>query len=70
MFRKIDNKQEKFWKKLLRDNSGSSMLETGLLIALSLILFLILIGIVTNIYGWIEDQFSSVLSFFEDFYNK
>ncbi|WP_457556685.1 hypothetical protein [Candidatus Harpocratesius sp.] len=52
-------------KFLLIDNSGGSMLESGLLIALSLILFLMLIGIVTNIYNWIEEQFVSVISYFE-----
>lgn len=52
-------------KLLLNDNSGGSMLESGLLIALSLILFLMLIGIVTNIYNWIEEQFISVISYFE-----
>jgi Flp pilus assembly pilin Flp len=48
-----------------QDEIGGSMIESGLLIALSLILFLILIGIVGNIYGWIEIKFNEVLTFFD-----
>lgn len=51
--------------KIFIDQRGGSMLESGLLIALSLILFLMLIGIVGNVYGWIEIKFSEVLNFFE-----
>ncbi|MCF2138976.1 MAG: hypothetical protein K9W44_02825 [Candidatus Lokiarchaeota archaeon] len=66
--KKLIKNSKKIWMKiklLLNDNSGGSMLESGLLIALSLILFLMLIGIVTNIYNWIEEQFISVISYFE-----
>ena len=66
--KKLIKNSKKIWMKiklLLIDNSGGSMLESGLLIALSLILFLMLIGIVTNIYNWIEEQFISVISYFE-----
>ncbi len=56
--------------KIFRDEKGGSMLESGLLIALSLILFLMLIGIVSNVYGWIEVKFSEVLDFFEPTQNK
>lgn len=66
MQEKMEKKRSDIFKDLLKDNTGGSMLESGLLIALSLILFLILIGIVTNIYGWIEEQFGSVISFFEN----
>ncbi len=44
--------------------NGGYMLESGLLIALSLILFLMLIGIVGNVYSWIEKKFEDVLLFF------
>lgn len=50
---------------LFKDERGGSMLESGLLIALSLILFLMLIGIVGNVYDWIEVKFSEVLNFFD-----
>ncbi|MHA1585452.1 MAG: Flp family type IVb pilin [Promethearchaeota archaeon] len=49
---------------LWKDKKGGSMIESGLLIALSLILFLMLISIVTNIYDWIEGKFNDVISFF------
>ena len=51
-------------KYLIKDKRGGSMIESGLLIALSLILFLILIGIVVNIYDWIEIKFEEVLTYF------
>jgi hypothetical protein len=52
-------RQIKFHKRF-----GGSMIETGLLIALALILFLMLVGIVMNIYDWIESQFNDVIAFF------
>ena len=52
-------------KKLVKEENGGSMIESGLLIALSLILFLILIAIVTDIYSWIEQKFNDVINFFE-----
>ncbi|UYP46425.1 hypothetical protein NEF87_002710 [Candidatus Lokiarchaeum ossiferum] len=61
ILRKIKNKIHL----LLKDEKGGSMLESGLLIALSLILFLMLIGIVGNVYDWIEIKFSEVLNFFD-----
>jgi len=61
---KFGKKLWQWFKKFWMDESGGSMLESGLLIALSLILFLMLIGIVTNIYDWIEQQFQEVFDFF------
>lgn len=52
-------------KKLIQDQNGGSMIESGLLIALSLILFLMLIAIVTDIYSWVEQKFQEVINFFE-----
>ena len=40
------------------------MIEAGLLIALALILFLMLVTVVMNIYDWIETQFNEVIAFF------
>ena len=51
-------------KLFVSDESGGSMIESGLLIALSLILFLMLILFATDIYSWIETKFSEVISFF------
>lgn len=50
-------------KRFYKDDDGSSMVESGLLIALSLFLFLMLIGMVTNIYSWIESKFTESLQF-------
>ncbi len=60
---KLGKKLGRWIKKFWIDESGGSMLESGLLIALSLILFLMLIGIVTNIYDWIEQQVQEVSGF-------
>lgn len=54
-------KLKKFWN----NKEGGSMIESGLLIALSLILFLMLIAMVTDIYSWIEEKFNDVISFFD-----
>ena len=43
---------------------GGSMIEAGLLIALALILFLMLVTIVMNVYDWLESQFTEVIAFF------
>ena len=64
---KFGKKLRRWIKKFWIDESGGSMLESGLLIALSLILFLMLIGIVTNIYDWIEQQFQGVLEIVSQF---
>ena len=50
-------------KKFIKDEEGSSTIESGLLIALSMILFLLLIGIAQNIYTWIESTVFDVLNF-------
>ncbi len=50
-------------KKFIKDEEGSSTIESGLLIALSMILFLILIGVAQNIYTWIESTVFDVLNF-------
>lgn len=52
-------------KRLWKNQQGGSMIESGLLIALSLILFLMLIAMVTDIYSWIEEKFNEVISFFD-----
>ena len=52
-------------RKFLKEENGGSMIESGLLIALSLMLFLILIAMVTDIYDWIDEKFQDVISFFE-----
>jgi len=52
------------WANFWNDQTGGSMIESGLLIALSLILFLMLMGMVTNIYSWIEEQFNTIFDFF------
>lgn len=49
-------------KKFVKDEEGSSTIESGLLIALSMILFLLLIGISQNIYTWIESTVTDVLN--------
>ncbi|QEE14865.1 Flp family type IVb pilin [Promethearchaeum syntrophicum] len=50
-------------KKFIKDEEGSSTIESGLLIALSMILFLLLISIAQNIYTWIESTVFDVLNF-------
>jgi len=50
-------------KKFIKDEEGSSTIESGLLIALSMILFLLLVGIAQNIYTWIESTVYDVLNF-------
>jgi Flp pilus assembly pilin Flp len=49
--------------KFVKDEEGSSTIESGLLIALSMILFLLLIGIAQNIYAWIESTVFDSLNF-------
>lgn len=49
-------------KKFVKDEEGSSTIESGLLIALSMILFLLLIGIAQDIYTWIESTVYDVLN--------
>ena len=50
-------------KKFVKDEEGSSTIESGLMIALSMILFLLLIGIAQNIYTWIESTVYNALNF-------
>ena len=52
-------------RNFFREKKAGSMIESGLLIALSLILFLMLIAIVTDLYGWIESKFNDVIKFFD-----
>jgi len=58
-FQKFKNNLKIF----VKDEEGSSTIESGLLIALSMILFLLLIGIAQNIYSWIESTVGDVLNF-------
>ena len=50
-------------KKFVKDEEGSSTIESGLLIAFSMMLFLLLIAIAQNIYTWIESSVFDVLNF-------
>ncbi len=50
-------------KKFVDDEEGSSTIESGLLIAFSMILFLLLISIAQNIYTWVESTVFDVLNF-------
>ena len=50
-------------KKFVDDEEGSSTIESGLLIAFSMMLFLLLIAIAQNIYAWIESSVYDVLNF-------
>ena len=50
-------------KKFVDDEEGSSTIESGLLIAFSMILFLLLISIAQNIYIWVESTVFDVLNF-------
>ncbi|MHA1705893.1 MAG: hypothetical protein ACTSUX_07395 [Promethearchaeota archaeon] len=50
-------------KKFVDDEEGSSTIESGLLIAFSMMLFLLLIAIAQNIYTWIESSVFDVLNF-------
>ena len=40
---------------LIRDERGSPMLEEGLLIGLSIVMFLTILALVTGIIDWIND---------------
>ena len=63
----MDHKSHRLRKKIkafFLDQKAGSMIESGLLIALSLILFIMLIAMVTDLYGWIEEKFSEVIKFF------
>jgi len=48
------------YKKIIIDKSGGSTLETGLIWALVIILFLFLVGWITDIYSWIQERFESL----------
>ena len=50
-------------KYILKNQKAGSTLETGLLIAFSMLIFLLLISIVKDIFNWITDEVNSVLSF-------
>ncbi len=54
---------QKFLKRFVKDEEGSSTIESGLLIAFSMILLLLLVGIAQNIYTWIESTVVDVLNF-------
>jgi Flp pilus assembly pilin Flp len=47
----------------VKNESGGSTIESGLLIALAMILFLLLVAIADNIYTWITTEVDNVLDF-------
>ena len=49
-------------KKFVNDEEGGSTIESGLLIAFSMMLFLLLIVIAQNIYTWIDSSVFDVLN--------
>ena len=61
----IKNLKEKIWKFmvgfLLNDDAGST-LETGLIWALIIVLFLLLVGWIMDLYTWIETKFEEIFS--------
>ncbi len=61
--RKIFQKFLNNLKKFVEDEKGSSTIESGLLIALSMIFFLLLISIAQNIYAWVESTVFDVLNY-------
>jgi len=61
--KKFFHKFLKNLKKFVDDEEGSSTIESGLLIAFSMILFLLLISIAQNIYIWVESTVFDVLNF-------
>ncbi|MHA1856553.1 MAG: hypothetical protein ACTSWX_06370 [Promethearchaeota archaeon] len=61
--RKFFIKLKKKINHFIKDEKGSSTIESGLLIALSMILFLLLMSIAQNIYTWMESTVNDVLNF-------
>ncbi|MGQ4892347.1 MAG: Flp family type IVb pilin [Candidatus Njordarchaeia archaeon] len=45
-----------FWRDLLNDESGSPMLEEGLLIGLAIVVFLTIIAVVTGVLDWLQNM--------------
>ena len=43
-------------KKLIKDDSGSPMLEEGLLIGLGIVLFITIIAVVSGVMDWLENM--------------
>jgi Flp pilus assembly pilin Flp len=44
-----------FWSCLLRDESGSPMLEEGLLIGLAIVVFLTIVALVSGVMDWLQN---------------
>ena len=51
----LGSKKKSFWS----EEFGGSTLETGLIWALVIIMFLLLVGWVMDLYGWIEEKLDS-----------
>lgn len=49
-------------REFLRDKSAGSILEYGLLVGFSIFIFLLIVSIILNVFGWTNGQIS-------DFFN-
>src|SRR6056297_2213304 len=52
---RLEKEKKDFWA----EEFGGSTLETGLIWALVIIMFLLLVGWVMDLYGWIEEKLDS-----------
>lgn len=65
----MDDKMKK--KRLLRpryiakDNAAGSLLEYGLIIGFSIVIFLVIVGIVTSILDWSKGNLADFFSIFQ-----
>ncbi|MHA1454261.1 MAG: Flp family type IVb pilin [Promethearchaeota archaeon] len=52
-------------KHFVKDNTAGSLLEYGLIIGFSIVVFLIIVGIVTSILDWSKGNLSDFFSIFQ-----
>jgi len=52
-------------KYVVKDNTAGSLLEYGLIIGFSIVVFLIIVGIVTSILDWSKGNLTDFFSIFQ-----
>lgn len=52
-------------KHIVKDNSAGSLLEYGLIIGFSIVVFLVIVGIVTSILEWSKGNLADFFSIFQ-----
>jgi len=61
----MKKKRTKRPKHIVKDNAAGSLLEYGLIIGFSIVVFLIIVGIVTSILDWSTGNLSDFFSIFQ-----